>query len=365
MGEIIPPYFIWNGSESRLTKNEAINIILNIARLELDYHEKASNKDLDDKYLNSGSGNYTKYARDLDAVSEFYNGKKQGFAWCDMTYDWFHYKAWGADMAMQVLCQPKKSAGAGCLFSAQYYKQYGRWHEKNPSAGDQIFFSYNLNEYSHTGLVESVSGSTIVTIEGNTSNMVARRTYNINDTHIIGYGTPRWELLENFDYNNNYKDDIKKEYKYKERNLFDGCIGEDVKILQENLLKLNYKLPRYGADGEFGAETLSAVKNFQKDNGLEINGIVSNQFYDLIDKNLSNKKDTIQEFKIGDIVYYKGGIHYTNAYSNYPISCKNGKARITDIYLLGKSKHPYHLIAIYNSGSNVYGWVDEGSFTKE
>lgn len=354
-----------------MTKNEAINVILNIARLELDYHEKASNSNLDDKYLNAGSGNYTKYARDLDDVGNFYNGKKQGFAYCDVAYDWLHYKAWGAEMAMKVLCQPEYSAGAGCLFSAQYYKQYGRWHEKNPSVGDQIFFSYNLNEYSHTGLVESVTSTTVITIEGNTSNMVARRSYSINDPHIIGYGTPRWELLENFDYNDiiidnsSYKDNIKKEYKYKERNLFNGCVGEDVKILQENLLKLNYKLPRYGADGDFGSETLAAVKSFQKDNGMEVNGIVSSQFYDLIDKNLLNKKDKINEFKIGDIVYYKGGIHYTNAYSNYPISCKNGKARITNIYLLGKSKHPYHLIGIRGSGSNVYGWVDEGSFIKE
>ncbi len=29
-----------------------------------------------------------------------------------------------------------------------------------------------------------------------------------------------------------------------------------------------------------------------------------------------------------------------------------------------KAKHPYHLIAISGGGSNVYGWVDKGSFTK-
>lgn len=352
-----------------MTENEAIQRIINIARLELQYHEKSSNKDLDDKYKNSGSGNFTKYARDLDAVGNFYNGKKQGFAYCDVTYDWFHYKAWGAEMAMKVLCQPEYSAGAGCFFSAQYYKQYGRWHEKNPSPGDQIFFSYSLNEYSHTGLVESVSSSSITTIEGNTSNMVARRTYNINDSRIIGYGTPRWELLENFDYNGNIDDinnsSLPKEYNYKGRNLLNGCVGEDVKVLQENLLKLNYKLPRYGADGEFGSETLAAVKSFQKDNNLEINGIVNNQFYELIDKKLLDKKEDIKEFNIGDIVDYKGSIHYTNAYSDYPIACKKGKAKITDIYLLGKSKHPYHLIAVRGGGSNVYGWVDEGSFTKE
>lgn len=346
----------------RLTEQEAVNIILNIARLELDYHEKISNKYLDDKFLNSGSGNFTKYARDLDAVVDFYNGKKQGFPYCDVTYDWFHYKAWGADMAMKVLCQPKKSAGAGCLFSAQYYQEHGRFHKSNPLVGDQIFFSYRPNEYSHTGLVECVLEDRIVTIEGNTSDMVARRSYNINDPSIIGYGTPLWELLQNFSYDNN----VKKSYKYKDRELFDGCVGEDVKILQENLLKLGYKLPKYGADGEFGIETAFAVKEFQKDNNLEANGKVNNNVYTLIDNNLSgNKNKSKIKFLIGDIVYYNGGVHFVHAYSDKALPCKNGKAKITDIYLLGKSKHPYHLIAINGGGSNVYGWVNEGSFTKE
>ena len=110
-----------------MTENEAIQRIINIARLELQYHEKSSNKDLDDKYKNSGSGNFTKYARDLDALGDFYNGRKQGFPYCDVTYDWFHFKAWGEDLALKVLCQPRRSAGAGCLFSAQYYKSCGRY----------------------------------------------------------------------------------------------------------------------------------------------------------------------------------------------------------------------------------------------
>ena len=345
-----------------MTENEAIQRIINIARLELEYHEKSSNKDLDDKYKNSGSGNFTKYARDLDELGDFYNGRKQGFPYCDVTYDWFHYKAWGEDLALKVLCQPRRSAGAGCLFSAQYYKSCGRWHINDPQPGDQIFFSYKQGEYSHTGLVECVSPFTVTTIEGNTSDMVARRSYNKNDSKIIGYGRPRWELLKDFN-GENY---ISKIYKYKERELFDGCVGEDVKILQENLLKLGYKLPKYGADGEFGIETTSAVKNFQKDNNLEINGKVNNNVYVAIDNNLSgSKKESKVEFSIGDIVYYKGGIHFSHAYSDNAIPCRNGKAKITDIYLLGKSKHPYHLIAVSGGGSNVFGWVNEGSFIKE
>lgn len=67
--------------------------------------------------------------------------------------------------------------------------------------------------------------------------------------------------------------------------------------------------------------------------------------------------------KVGDIVIYNGNKHYVNAYAPIGVDCKSGKAKITNIYQLGKSKHPYHLVGI-SGGSNVYGWVDEGSFIK-
>lgn len=53
-----------------------------------------------------------------------------------------------------------------------------------------------------------------------------------------------------------------------------GSKGAAVKELQQLLLKKGYKLPKYGADGSFGNETLTAVKQFQKDNGLVVDGIV-------------------------------------------------------------------------------------------
>ncbi|MBR1525598.1 MAG: peptidoglycan-binding protein [Prevotella sp.] len=179
-----------------MTTSEAIKKVLDIARAEIGYQEKASNSQLDDKTANAGSGNWTKYARDLDAVTNFYNGAKNGFAYCDIFHDWLHYKAWGAALAMQVLCQPERSAGAGCAYSAQYYQNAGRWHTSNPQAGDQIFF-YSGGGINHTGIVESVSGSTVTTIEGNTSDMVARRTYTIGSSYIAGYGRPKYELVAN------------------------------------------------------------------------------------------------------------------------------------------------------------------------
>lgn len=61
--------------------------VIKVALAEVGYHEKASNKNLDDKIANSGSKNYTKYSRDL-AAAGYYNGNKQGFEWCDVFVDW-------------------------------------------------------------------------------------------------------------------------------------------------------------------------------------------------------------------------------------------------------------------------------------
>lgn len=53
-----------------------------------------------------------------------------------------------------------------------------------------------------------------------------------------------------------------------------GASGNITKWVQKRLIKMGYSLPRYGADSKFGAETVSAVKRFQKDNGLTADGII-------------------------------------------------------------------------------------------
>lgn len=57
------------------------------------------------------------------------------------------------------------------------------------------------------------------------------------------------------------------------RTLKRGMKGEDVRKLQSRLIELGYDLPIYGADGEYGSETVAAVKAFQVDRGLDADGI--------------------------------------------------------------------------------------------
>lgn len=65
----------------------------------------------------------------------------------------------------------------------------GQWYDRGsdqPRPGDVISF----NDDEHIGIVESYDGTTVHTIEGNTSNMVARRTYPdaMNNPAIVGWG---------------------------------------------------------------------------------------------------------------------------------------------------------------------------------
>ena len=176
-------------------------IVINIALGEVGYLEKASNSQLDSKTANAGYGNWTKYARDLDRITGFYNGKKNGFAYCDIFTDWCFVTAYGVENAKKLLCQPDNSAGAGCTYSAQYYKKKGQFHKKNPQPGDQIFFG-NASECTHTGIVTAVDKSKVYTVEGNTSGAsgviangggVREKSYPLTYNQIHGYGRPNYD----------------------------------------------------------------------------------------------------------------------------------------------------------------------------
>ena len=53
-----------------------------------------------------------------------------------------------------------------------------------------------------------------------------------------------------------------------------GASGEYVTLLQTLLIQRGYSVGATGADGKFGNATLAAVKAFQKDNGLAVDGVV-------------------------------------------------------------------------------------------
>lgn len=138
--------------------------------------------------------NITKYSAYFEGT-DFYNGSKGdgktwGAEWCDIFVDYCFCNVFGMEKGRKMLCQPKKSAGAGCKYSAGYYKSAGRWHT-SPEVGDQIFF-YVGGDINHTGIVTKVAEGKVFTVEGNADNAVKEHKFALDNKKIAGYGRPRW-----------------------------------------------------------------------------------------------------------------------------------------------------------------------------
>ena len=66
-----------------------------------------------------------------------------------------------------------------------------------------------------------------------------------------------------------------------------GSAGPEVKSLQKKLLQIGYYLGSYGADGDYGDATVTAVRKFQKDNSLAVDGEAGSNTLAAVDKVLS------------------------------------------------------------------------------
>lgn len=219
--------------------------------------------------------NITKYAQDFDTkYPNFYNTKKQGAEWCDMSYDWCFVTEFGEDIGRQMLYQPWHSAGAGCKFSAGYYKNANAFYKSNPQRGDQIFF-YVGGEINHTGMVIEVNGDTITTIEGNCGDAVRQNSYKLNNSKIAGYGRPNWSLVD--------KEVITVTITMPQLQRGSKCpeVGT-VQVLLNSLGFVGKNGKRLTVDHDYGQNVEFAVKNFQKSKGIGQDGIVGAKTWPLL-----------------------------------------------------------------------------------
>ncbi len=196
-----------SGGKEDIVMSYDPNKVIQVAMNEVGYLEKKDKSNLDDKTANAGDKNYTKYARDLDVLG-FYNGRKNGVAWCDVFVDWCFVQAYGLEAALKLTNQPlgRSNCGAGCKYSRNYYKKKGRLFDK-PQPGDQIFF-YPKNgiggsAIQHTGLVYAVDDRYVYTVEGNTSGAngvvangggVCKKKYSLTYARLAGFGRPNWTM---------------------------------------------------------------------------------------------------------------------------------------------------------------------------
>ena len=72
-----------------------------------------------------------------------------------------------------------------------WFKSHHQWQGRNfrPTPGCLIFIDWNGDgTRDHVGLVEKCDGKRVYTIEGNSSDQVARRSYPVGYYEILGYG---------------------------------------------------------------------------------------------------------------------------------------------------------------------------------
>lgn len=175
----------------------AIEKVIEIADNEVGYLEKKNNSNLYDKTSNAGSGNYTKYWQD---VSPIY----QGQAWCAAFITWCLTKAFGKDLASEMLGHYPYIS---CITGKSKAQQQGRW-TSTPSVGAIIIFGNSTGTPSHTGIVYSFDNSTVYTFEGNTSDgstvmanggAVCKKSYSRSYSRILGYWNIDYSLVESED----------------------------------------------------------------------------------------------------------------------------------------------------------------------
>ena len=164
--------------------------VLTLAAKYIGYKEKASNKDLYSFEGNAGKGNYTMFQEEL-AKAGFWNNNKQGYEWCTSFVAWCFWRLCGNVEAKRILCLTG-DYGASCVSWAKYYAAQARLFTK-PKVGDQFFQRGSDGKPCHTGIVESVSGNTFVTIEGNYGNAVQRVTRYLGST-VYGFGRPKYTI---------------------------------------------------------------------------------------------------------------------------------------------------------------------------
>ena len=167
-----------------------------------------------------------------------------------------------------------------CPKMIELLKNIGAWVEDDafvPKPGDILFYDWDDNgvgdtkgDSEHVGIVAKVEGDTITVIEGNYSNSVKRRYIKVNGRYIRGYGVPKYETEPVVDKPTTTKTEV---CTVEVKVLRKGAKGDNVKALQILLIGRGYSCGRYGADGDFGTATYNAVKAYQKDKGLSVDGV--------------------------------------------------------------------------------------------
>ena len=244
-----------------------------------------------------GQNNQNKYAA-MPEMTQLLGWNAQNQPWCNVFVNACFVACFGLEIGAAMIYQPIGGGSALCRASAGFFKAACAWIERGrtPEPGDVIFF-YRSGDINHMGIVTSVAGGSVGTVEGNSSDSVAERCYSVSDTSIAGYGRPQWALAAEKqavgatgaetadstteepkpgDFGANVQETEKhaRYYMLKLPYLQRGDVGPAVRAAQRVLISCKCGCGPDGADGEYGANTEKAVLKFQIGNRLTPDGVI-------------------------------------------------------------------------------------------
>lgn len=200
-----------------------------------------------------------------------------GYDWCTQYHDDCFLRVFGIDKARKMLCRPiYNNMGAVVKYQVNYMKAANRFGSK-PQKGCSIYFKNSAGP-SHIGIVYDYDDIYVYTIEGNAGLhcwYVVKNKYNLKNERILGYGYPIYDEEPVPPSPDPKEDEMKfgelQELYYRKGNVFKG---DAVEVVQS--------VVNCDIDGSFGPKTQTAVKNFQKKNGLTVDGLVGAQTWEAI-----------------------------------------------------------------------------------
>lgn len=143
---------------------------------------------------------------------------------------------------------------------------------KTPRIGSLMYFGGT--DINHVELVIDIKGTKIVTIDGNSNHSVVKRTRYTYNNGIKGYGIPKYNA------DRSALDDTWLRATIDTVVVKKGSKGEVVLWLQEFLHIEGY----YNGylDKKFGSVLDSAVRAYQKDHGLQADGVCAKYFWSFV-----------------------------------------------------------------------------------
>lgn len=332
---------------NKLTKEQAINALIAVAKNEIGYLEKATNAQLDSKTANAGYNNYTKYWRDVYPAY-------QGQPWCACQISWDMMTAFGLETAKKLL---KHWPYVYCPAMRDYFTLYA-----NPQVGDiVIFWSSKKKEFVHTGLVIKVQGDQFWTIEGNTSGAsgvvangggICQKTYYNSQLPGTKFCRPDYSIVTSIksgsSTNTSTTTTTKNWIEYGDR-------GNDVKNLQAKLNKVGHNLE---VDGICGNATVSAIKDFQEKYNLTVDGQAGKNTITKLDSVIAAKENKNFKAFVGACTTNSTPVYQkatgATALATYPIL---NRGNLVDVIGMSGSRYKIKIANAYT------GYIDKNKIT--